>query len=190
MWSLFGVARHATLQSPLSLEICRERLRGETGSRWNPFSRWTHPVRGSVNENGFRIVRAIGYNNSMQTEAAGTWAADGNGTRIEVTLGLERTTRWGLALWFDLHGDLRRDLAGVVAHPRNARLACPARGAADRGGGGSGRHVVRPLARPRRRRLAGPFPLPYARMSTRFRAALMMPSRVTLHHHPVRSHAA
>jgi hypothetical protein len=86
----FGVDARVTLMSPLSPEACVDRLRAETGSMWNPLAAWTSPVRGSVNERGFRIVKAIHYQNAMQQEACGSWAAEGDGTRVEVTLAMNR----------------------------------------------------------------------------------------------------
>ncbi|MGH7742693.1 MAG: hypothetical protein ACRENS_11820, partial [Candidatus Eiseniibacteriota bacterium] len=109
------------LLSPLSPEACEERLRAETGSRWNPFSGWTHALRGRVSERGFRVIQSLRYRNSMQTEACGRWSAEGNGTRIDVTLALERGTHWGIVAWV-----LVVALFGVIW-----LVAGPARGARD-----------------------------------------------------------
>jgi len=88
MWNPFAIERRDVLTSPLAPRECEERLRGETGSIWNP---WTsHPVRGSVNAHGFWIVKALHYRNSAQTEARGVWHADGPGTRIEIEFGMRQ----------------------------------------------------------------------------------------------------
>lgn len=98
-WSLFGPVEQRVLRSGLSPEACVERLRAETGSLWNPFSAWTHPVRGSVTERGFRIVRSKRYRNSFEVEARGHWNAEGNGTRIDLTLGVSQWVRWIMMSW-------------------------------------------------------------------------------------------
>ena len=98
MWNPFAVEHRAVLRSPLSPEACVQHLQAETGSMWNPFSIWTHPVRGRVSEQGFRIVRTRRWGrNSMQPEARGEWTSDGSGTRIEVSFAVQQ--RWALAIW-------------------------------------------------------------------------------------------
>jgi hypothetical protein len=87
------------LHSSLAPESCRERLRAETGSLWNPFSAWNRPVRGRVTEKGFWILKSIRYRNSFQTEASGRWLPEGNGTRIEMSLGMNRWVAVFMTLW-------------------------------------------------------------------------------------------
>jgi len=99
-WILFGPTERRELHSPLSLEACRDKLRAEIGSAWNPFSGWSHAVRGSVSDKGFWIVKTKGYRNSFETEARGTWSAEGNGTRIELRLGVNRWARGIMIAWF------------------------------------------------------------------------------------------
>jgi hypothetical protein len=89
MWNPFR-RNHLTLHSPLDRETCRRRLQEITGSIWNPFSRWTHPLRGQVNDRGFWILKTLRYRNSFQTEARGRWSSEGTGTRIELSLGMNR----------------------------------------------------------------------------------------------------
>jgi hypothetical protein len=98
-WNLFGPTEQRVLRSPLTPEACRDHLRAETGSIWNPFSGWSHPVRGRVSERGFWIVRSKRYRNSFEIEARGTWNPEGEGTRIELTLGVMRWTRWIMIAW-------------------------------------------------------------------------------------------
>jgi hypothetical protein len=98
------VDQRMTFRSPLSPEACMDRLRAETGSIWNPLAAWTSPVRGSVNERGFRIVRAIHYRNSMQSEATGTWTSEGSGTRIDVQFAMNRIGAIAMSVWLAFVG--------------------------------------------------------------------------------------
>jgi hypothetical protein len=98
-WELFGPTEHRVLRSPLSPAACRDQLREETGSIWNPFSAWSHPVRGRVTDQGFWIVRSKRYRNSFEIEARGTWQEEGGGTRIDLTLGVMRWTRGIMIVW-------------------------------------------------------------------------------------------
>ena len=90
------------LRTSLSPGSCRERLRAQVGSIWNPFAVWGHPLRGRVTERGFWVRKTILYRNSFQTEAHGRWFAEGNGTRIEVQLGVSRFVPAFLALWISI----------------------------------------------------------------------------------------
>jgi hypothetical protein len=100
----FGVDQRVTLMSPLSPEACMDRLRAETGSMWNPLAAWTSPVRGSVNEHGFRIVKAIHYRNSMQSEATGKWVVAGGGTQIDVEFAMNRLGAVAMMIWLGFVG--------------------------------------------------------------------------------------
>ena len=92
-------AEQRVLRTPLPPESCRERLRARVGSIWNPFSSWSHPVRGRVTEKGFWIEKSIHYRNSFQTVAKGRWIPEGNGTRIDVTLGMNRFVTVFVLAW-------------------------------------------------------------------------------------------
>jgi len=98
MWNPF-TRESRVLVSSLSVEACRERLRADVGSLWNPFTAWNHPVRGRVTGKGFWIVKTIHYRNSFQTEARGRWTAEGNGTRIDVSFGMSRWIAGFMIVW-------------------------------------------------------------------------------------------
>jgi hypothetical protein len=55
-----------------------------------------HPVRGSVDAQGFWIVKALRYRNSAQTAAHGVWRADGSGTRIEIQFAMAHRVVMGV----------------------------------------------------------------------------------------------
>src|SRR6266581_4459699 len=101
MWNPFA-RETRVLTSSLSLEACRDRLRADAGSLWNPFAAWGHPVRGRVTDRGFWIVKTIHYRNSFQTEARGRWTPEGSGTRIEVSFGMSRWVAVFMILWVGL----------------------------------------------------------------------------------------
>jgi hypothetical protein len=101
MWNPFA-RQTRVLRSPLDAAACRERLRAETGSIWNPFAAFAHPVRGRITDRGFCITRSIRYRNSFQTEACGRWMAEGDGTRIELSLGMSRWVAAFMIAWLGL----------------------------------------------------------------------------------------
>jgi hypothetical protein len=98
MWNPFH-RETRVLRSSLGPEACRDRLRSETGSIWNPFSKWSNPVRGRVTDHGFWIVKTIHYRNSFQTVASGKWIPEGDGTRIELALGMNRMVAVFMLAW-------------------------------------------------------------------------------------------
>ncbi|MBI1798785.1 MAG: hypothetical protein HYR73_03775 [Candidatus Eisenbacteria bacterium] len=98
MWNPFARER-CVLTTRIVPESCRDRLRAETGSIWNPFAAWNHPVRGRVDGRGFWIVKSLHYRNSLQTEARGTWTPEGGGTRIEISFGMNRIGAVAMMAW-------------------------------------------------------------------------------------------
>lgn len=123
----FGVDRRVTLHSPLSPQACLDRLRAGTGSIWNPLAAWTSALRGSVNETGFRVVRAIHYRNSMQSEASGTWTNEGSGTRIEITFAMNRIGAVAMSIWLAFVGvfAIVWTLVPHASSSHTGRLAAP-----------------------------------------------------------------
>ena len=105
MWNPFR-SEMRVLRTSLAPESCRERLRARVGSIWNPFSSWSHPVRGRVTEKGFWIEKSIHYRNSFQTVARGRWIPEGNGSRIDVTLGMNRFMVVFILAWLVLVGGI------------------------------------------------------------------------------------
>ena len=93
-------SRSATLRSPLSPEVCADRLKAVTDGPFVLLGK--RPLVGWVSASGAGVRRRINYRNSFQTALAATFEADGGGTVIRCRFGLMPLVIAFMVIWMGL----------------------------------------------------------------------------------------
>lgn len=90
-------SRNATLRSPLSAEVCAERLGAVTDGLLSLMG--TRPMIGSVNAQILSARRRLNYRNSFQTVIHAELEPAGSGTTIRARFGAMLLAKVFMALW-------------------------------------------------------------------------------------------